>query len=652
MKLFQIGIQTFQQDPPLILYEHTLNIVESIPVGSRDCAAFDRTLHYINFNRFDNRTTPTLSKERLYFYLYKGSVFEHEIHIEYFHLKQEVDNVHFVSLDKNGVPLVGASSSFNYYTLVFMLKDDMDCSLPSNSTHIHSHPFVVTIDSTNRLDRKHFFSQRISDWAIDGIFSCTEAAFYLATAGTSQILQVKYSEMNSFNKDINIFWWKGIREINCELHVCEKYLLSHVPLDLQLSRGRKTIEAVTVNLTQVSLYFILRNYKIFNDAQVAQRAKYINDTKVLDEDETLFQSWNSASLTCSNIGGYLTVFTSRKELEEFITVIKTGRLPLLEALYIGLTFNVSSFQWITGDPIAFQAWLDKNCEIESTHVPQIYFYSRPGVIPLIRSVQTLSIFQNQKPQMNLKNTCTPMYLANLAYPEWITIDCDKKYYIDIVCMKKDIVIFKNNITYSPSENQCLKNGVIKGLFCFYFVYYNGKNKRIPTNGSYLSSNSIKDIYFIILAVKYFPKFLFPEKDKMKVLYYSRYFNTIKVFTTYEAAKKSVGYLVTKINEVKNVNVTTSGNVYLCNSGKYISNFYVCDGIFDCDNLDKSDEEGCTCIDHRLAQSSKCRYISIKAKPLQCSPSYSNHNKNCFSFSDYVTPGKEFVKTKISYSCNY
>ena len=109
----------------IALYEHTLNIMECIPVGSRDCAAFDRTLHYINFNRFDNRTTPTLSKERLYFYLYKGSVFEHEIHIEYFHLKQEVDNVHFVSLDKNGVPLVGASSSFNYYTLVFMVKDGL-----------------------------------------------------------------------------------------------------------------------------------------------------------------------------------------------------------------------------------------------------------------------------------------------------------------------------------------------------------------------------------------------------------------------------------------------------------------------------------------------------------------------------------------------
>ena len=32
---------------------------------------------------------------------------------------------------------------------------------------------------------------------------------------------------------------------------------------------------------------------------------------------------------------------------------------MVEALYIGLTFNMSSFQWITGDPVAFQAWLTK-----------------------------------------------------------------------------------------------------------------------------------------------------------------------------------------------------------------------------------------------------------------------------------------------------
>ena len=166
----------------------------------------------------------------------------------------------------------------------------------------------MIIYSTNQLDRKYFFSQRISDWVINGILSCAEPVFYLATAGTSRILELTYSQMNSFNKDIDIFWWKGIREISCELYVCEKHSLSHVPLDLQLSSGRKTIEAVTVNLIQVSLYFILRNYEIFNDVHMTQRAKYINDTKVLDEDETLFQSWNSASLICSDIGGYICLY--------------------------------------------------------------------------------------------------------------------------------------------------------------------------------------------------------------------------------------------------------------------------------------------------------------------------------------------------------
>ena len=302
------------------------------------CVTFDKTLCF-NFNHTENQTTPTLSKKSLYFYLYKGSIYEHEIHI--FYSKQKVDNIHLISLDTNGVPLVGGSSSFNYYILVFMLKGDMDCSLPRNNTQ--SRTFIVTIDVKNRLDRRYFFSQTISDWAIKGILSCAEPSFYLATAGTTQVLKVTNSEMNDFNKHVNIFWWKGVRAINCELYLCENRALSHVRLDLQSSQGRKTIEAIAVNLTRVSLYFILRNYEFFNNPQAAQRAKYGNETRRLDEDETLFQSWNSASLICKGTGGYLPVFTSRKELEEFITFLKTGSLPMVEALYIGLTFNVSLY---------------------------------------------------------------------------------------------------------------------------------------------------------------------------------------------------------------------------------------------------------------------------------------------------------------------
>ena len=42
------------------------------------------------------------------------------------------------------------------------------------------------------------------------------------------------------------------------------------------------------------------------------------------------------SSICKNLGGHLPVFNNRKEIEEFVFLLKTGRLPLVEAIFIGL----------------------------------------------------------------------------------------------------------------------------------------------------------------------------------------------------------------------------------------------------------------------------------------------------------------------------
>ena len=309
-------------------------------------------------------------------------------------------------------------------------------------------------------------------------------------------------------------------------------------------------------------------------------------------------------------------------------------------------------QWMTGDPVSFQAWLNKDNKTESVPASLIYFYSVPGVVPLLRGVQTLNTFQYSKNilfrQGKRKNTCTLMFLANLAYPKWITIDCNTRHYIDVVCMKIVIATVNNSVSYSPNKNKCSKQGVIKDIYCFYFIYFNGKKDRLSTKESYSSLNSMKEFYFIILAVKYFPKLLSPGRNKMKILYYIRYFNTIKMYIKYETTKDSVGYLVTKAIAIQNINATVFGNVYLCTNGQSISSLYLCDGIFDCGSSDKSDEEGCTCANQRFAQSLKCKYISRKGKPLQCSflySSYENH-ENCSSFVDYGTLFMENAETNI------
>lgn len=52
------------------------------------------------------------------------------------------------------------------------------------------------------------------------------------------------------------------------------------------------------------------------------------------------RSWTEASEMCRNIAAYLPYFTDRQLLQELISILKTsGKIPPIEALYIGLKFH-------------------------------------------------------------------------------------------------------------------------------------------------------------------------------------------------------------------------------------------------------------------------------------------------------------------------
>ncbi len=59
-----------------------------------------------------------------------------------------------------------------------------------------------------------------------------------------------------------------------------------------------------------------------------------------DED---YMSWISMVKQCYHVGGHLPEFYSRTELEELLSLLKVRPdLPILEAIYIGLHFNIFS----------------------------------------------------------------------------------------------------------------------------------------------------------------------------------------------------------------------------------------------------------------------------------------------------------------------
>ena len=51
-------------------------------------------------------------------------------------------------------------------------------------------------------------------------------------------------------------------------------------------------------------------------------------------------SWNDADQECRKMNAYLPYFTSRADLDKFITLIKFSfKLPIIEAIFIGLVYN-------------------------------------------------------------------------------------------------------------------------------------------------------------------------------------------------------------------------------------------------------------------------------------------------------------------------
>ena len=93
-------------------------------------------------------------------------------------------------------------------------------------------------------------------------------------------------------------------------------------------------------------------------------------------------------------------------------------------------------------------------------------------------------------------------------------------------------------------------------------------------------------------MKKFPNILSIEKNSLRVFYYIRYFNSIKMYSKYQPVKENTGYIIKKYKTIKTLKTIIYNNIYQCKSGSTISSLCICNGVFDCGKSDTSDEEGC------------------------------------------------------------
>ena len=247
-----------------------------------------------------------------------------------------------------------------------------------------------------------------------------------------------------------------------------------------------------------------------------------------------------------------------------------------------------------------------------------------------------------------------MLLINLAYPEWITIDCNRKVFIDIVCMTNNNNLSLSNISYyKPLLNYCSERYILKNSSCFEFIYHLGHSiiqRKHHLLQKYLTVEKMNQLQFVVSAVYSFPNILSIENGRIKIFFNIRYHNIIKFYVFNSTSDKIEGYFIKKTRVNIFSNITIYANMHQCKNGRIVGIQHVCDVVFDCGRNDLSDEEGCTCSTLRESKNKTCKYIHINED--QCINSFLFFgvlNLKCIMFEE-VAYQKRFSENENIIEC--
>ena len=313
---------------------------------------------------------------------------------------------------------------------------------------------------------------------------------------------------------------------------------------------------------------------------------------------------------------------------------------------------------MTNSPVTYQAWknryygLTNHPEIKSTfwEIEVKRFWYKLLYNALVESIKfaieemyskLATVKRNMLftiyPQIHHSNICTLMFLTNLAYPEWINMNCDERKLLDIVCM---IPNNKEAFTINIADIECQTTDILIKSFCYNFQFYEGI-KNSTTHKDYifkkhLGIENVKQLEVLFIAINVeFEAILQMDCDNQEIIHhikYKRYFSLIK-YLTYNLTKNAAkGFFVLRKPGTRiNVHVRpVSSNMFNCKFGSIISAIFICDGNVDCGENDNSDEALCNCT--TLTHNGfPCK--SICNQECKCSPLYYlGKDGKCHSFN--------------------
>ena len=224
-----------------------------------------------------------------------------------------------------------------------------DCWRPSNRTK--QQKFWMKFFGRNHFNPEYVSESANKMWRIYGFISCLFPTYYLSVSATIEYLHFGFllngTDALIFGRDVEVFWFKGVKNINCSDSCCVPSLCdfnydNHWSEYVHLLNQTSPVDGVIYSLPKVQFLFLLRHYRVFPKIKKRENTQNyrVSVTNILTVSKNSFyQSWNSASLNCEQLGGHLPIFQGRKSLEEFVFLLKSGGIPFMEAIFIGLKVN-------------------------------------------------------------------------------------------------------------------------------------------------------------------------------------------------------------------------------------------------------------------------------------------------------------------------
>ena len=252
------------------------------------------------------------------------------------------------------------------------------------------------------------------------------------------------------------------------------------------------------------------------------------------------------------------------------------------------------------------------------------------------------------PVVTASKQCTVLLLSNLAYPQWISIDCDQLRLNHVVCFMEDV---KNNtkiIEVSPSLSACPNLTVINKNSCYLFVWFSGqtadtnqllhicyRNHMMPMNVKQIKY--LKFIYEVINQKGFnILTNISISSSHLSMFSYEAFWKNNEIKERIFTVGSATGHFACKKNP-DNLNFAHS-NIFSCNDRTFLSTLFVCDGRnYCCMKLSReanNDEVGC--------KNKNKNDIST------CSPLYyQSQSGDCFSYHRQSLDIREWNVDKIN-----